>query len=125
MWHKISGMKLLVAVDESEESDKALAYATDIADAMESPITAAYAVDPSIYEQGGSQPIASLSDADERLLLESIEDAEDRAFDILDDAVALAEDLGHDIETENVRTRRNDGTSGTIAPPDPGLERRF
>lgn len=93
-------MKLLVAVDGSEEADSALAYATDIADAMEGSITAAYAVDPSIYEQGGSQPIAGLSDADERLLLESIKDAEDRALDILDDTEALAEELGHDIETE-------------------------
>lgn len=93
-------MKLLVAVDGSEEADSALAYATDIADATEGSVTAAYAVDPSIYEQGGSQPIAGLSDADERLLLESIEDAEDRALDILDDTMALAEELGHDIETE-------------------------
>ncbi|WP_340101422.1 universal stress protein [Salinibaculum salinum] len=93
-------MKLLVAVDGSEEADDALAYATDIADAMNGSITAVYAVDPNIYDQGGSQPIAGLADADERLLLESVEDAEDRALDVLDDTTALADELGFDIETE-------------------------
>ncbi|MEF8787001.1 MAG: universal stress protein [Haloarculaceae archaeon] len=93
-------MKLLVAVDGSQEADDALAYATDIADAMEGSITAVYAVDPNIYEQESNEPIAGLADADERLLLESIEDAEDRALDILDDVMSRAEELGHDIETE-------------------------
>ncbi|MFA9517867.1 universal stress protein [Halopenitus sp. H-Gu1] len=93
-------MKLLVAVDGSQEADDALAYATDIADATEGTITVVHTVDPDVYEQGGSQPISGLSDADQRLLLESVEDAEDRGLNVLDDATTLAEELGHDVETE-------------------------
>lgn len=93
-------MKFLVAVDGSQESEDALAYATDIADAMEGSITAVYAVDPSVYEKGGSEPISSLSDADQRLLIQSVKDAEERGLDILDDAARLAKDLGHEVETE-------------------------
>ena len=56
-------------------------------------------MDPSVYEEGGSEPISSLSDADQRLLIQSVEDAEERGLDILGDAMRLAEGLGHDIET--------------------------
>ncbi|MEF8778560.1 MAG: universal stress protein [Natronomonas sp.] len=93
-------MRLLVAADGSQEADEALAYATDIADATNGSITVVYAVDPDVYEQGGNQPIASLSDADQRLLLESVEDAESRGMEVLDDAKNLAEELGHDVQTE-------------------------
>jgi nucleotide-binding universal stress UspA family protein len=93
-------MRLLVAADGSQEADEALAHATDIADATNGSITVVYAVDPDVYEQGGNQPIAGLSDADQRLLLESVEDAESRGIEVLDDAKNLAEELGHDIQTE-------------------------
>jgi nucleotide-binding universal stress UspA family protein len=93
-------MKLLVAVDGSDQSDDALAYATDIADATNGSITVAYAVDPEIYDVGGSQPISTLSDAEQRLLIEDVEDAEARGMDVLEAAAALASDLGQEVETE-------------------------
>ena len=79
-------MKFLVAVDGSDEAENALAYASEIAEAVGASVTAVHAVDPAVYEQGGSEPISTLSDADQRLIIESIEDAEDRAIEIIEDA---------------------------------------
>jgi len=93
-------MKLLVAVDGSEEANEALAYATDIADATNGSVTVAYAVDPAIYDLGGTGPISSLSDADQRLVIENIEDTEDRGLEVLDDAADFAGELGREVETE-------------------------
>ncbi|GAB6861400.1 universal stress protein [Haloplanus litoreus] len=93
-------MKLLVAVDGSEEANEALAYATDIADATNGSVTVAYAVDPAIYDRGGTGPISSLSDAEQRLVIENIEDTENRGLEVLDDATDFAADLGQEVETE-------------------------
>lgn len=93
-------MKFLVATDGSEEADEALAYATDISDAMGGSITVVHAVDPTVYEEGGSEPISGISNADRRLIIENIEDAEDQGLDILDEATTFAEDLGHKVDTE-------------------------
>lgn len=95
-------MKLLVAADGSEESEDALAYAVDIADATDGSITLVHAVDPAVFDEGGTEPTSSFSDADRRLILESVEDAERRGRDVLDDAVDLAESLGADVESELV-----------------------
>ena len=92
-------MKALVAVDGSDESENALAYATDIVDAMGGTITIVHAIDPTAYDEGGSEPTASLWE-DQRLIVESVEDAEQRGMDITDDAAALAADLGHDADVE-------------------------
>lgn len=93
-------MRYLVAFDGSREAENALAYATDIADAMEGSITVAYAVDPDVYDAGGSQPISDLSDADQRLFTENIEDAEERGLERLEEGKALAAEFGYDVETE-------------------------
>lgn len=93
-------MKLLVGVDGSAESEKALAYALDIAEATDGSVTVAYAVDPDVYSAGGDRPVRGLSDADQRLIIESVEDAEDRGIDLLVRAEAFAADRGDDVETE-------------------------
>jgi nucleotide-binding universal stress UspA family protein len=93
-------MKFLVAADGSREADDALAYAIEIADAVDASVTVAYAVDPSVYDEGGSDPIATLSDADERLVVESVEDAEEHGLDVLEEAAESAADRGRDVETE-------------------------
>jgi nucleotide-binding universal stress UspA family protein len=93
-------MKLLVATDGSKEADDALAYATDVSDAMGGSITVVHAVDPSVYEVRGSEPPSGLSDADRKLIIENIEDTEERGLDILDEATELAEEFGHEVETE-------------------------
>jgi len=93
-------MQFLVAVDGSEESENALAYAADIADAMDGSITVVHAVDPTVHDEGGSEPTVSLWDADQRLVLESIEDAEQRGLDLLEDTADVADELGQDVDVE-------------------------
>jgi len=93
-------MKFIVAVDGSEEGEAALAYATDVADAVDGSITVVYAVDPDIYEEGGSEPVEGIADAQDRLIIQSVEDAEERGLDILDAAASFALELGHSVETE-------------------------
>ena len=93
-------MNILVAVDGSQEAEDAIAYATDIADATSGSITLAYAVDPNVYQESRSQPIESLSGADDQLVLESVEAAENQGIEILEDAAAFAEELGRDVQTE-------------------------
>jgi nucleotide-binding universal stress UspA family protein len=92
-------MNILVAVDGSDESTAALERALDVVDAMDGSVTVAYAVDPSVYDLGGSEPVSGLSDADRRLIMESVEDTERRGMDVLDDAVAVAADRGRTVET--------------------------
>lgn len=93
-------MKLLVAVDGSEEADDAITYAADIAAAMDASLTLAHTVEPAAYDTGGSDPISTLSDADRRLIVESLEDAERRGIDLLEEAAEFARELGQDVETE-------------------------
>ncbi|SEH18131.1 Nucleotide-binding universal stress protein, UspA family [Natronorubrum sediminis] len=93
-------MKFLVAVDGSTEAGNALQYATDIAVAAEGEITVVHAVHPAVYDEGGSEPITTFSDAEQRLILENIEGAEERGSDVLDDALDRAEDAGVDVEAE-------------------------
>lgn len=93
-------MNLLVAVDGSREANEALAYATDIAGAVGGSITIVHAIDPDVYETGGMEPITTLSDADQRLVLESVADAEDRGMAVIEDAETFAEELGYDVNSE-------------------------
>lgn len=93
-------MKLLVGVDGSEQSEKAVAYAVEIANATEGSVTVAYAVDPDVYSEGGEKPVRGLSDASQRLVIESVEDAEERGLEIIEEARGFAADRGADVETE-------------------------
>jgi len=95
-------MHFAVAVDSSEQSERTLEYAIELADAMaEMPsITAIHAVDPDVYTEGGIEPVADLVDAERRLIIENIEDAEDRGQGVLDDAQAFAADRGVELATE-------------------------
>lgn len=93
-------MQFIVAVDESSQNESALDYATDIAEGLEASLTAIHTVDPNIYEERRSEPIADLSDAEQRLVLEGIEDAERRGRQVLDDAVDHAASRDFDIRTD-------------------------
>ena len=92
-------MRYLVAVDGSEQSDAALEHAIAMADG-EDDIAVAHAVDPDVYSTGGTAPFSDLDDANERLLIETVEDAERRGEDILEDAVALAAEYDVEVTTE-------------------------
>ena len=93
-------MKFLVASDGSAEAEAALTYATDLADAVGGSITVAHVVDPTIYDTGGSEEIASLADAESRLVVGSVDEAEDRGQDILDAAADFVAERGLDVDTE-------------------------
>lgn len=95
-------MEFLVAVDGSDAAANALAYAADVATAMDADLTVVHAVDPSVFEEGGEDPIASLADADDRLVMEGVEDAEQRGLTLLEEAAARAAERGHDPATELV-----------------------
>lgn len=95
-------MKFAVAVDGSNESDRALEHALDIATALAEPasVVVVHAVEPDVYEEGGVRPVRDLEDAEQRLILGSIERAEERGQEILDTAATTASTRGFPIETE-------------------------
>jgi nucleotide-binding universal stress UspA family protein len=95
-------MHLVVAVDGSPEAEEALAHATDIADATDGRITAVHAVDPSIPSGDDTDPFGGASERDRRLIVESVETAEERGLDVLDAIGDVAANLGHEIDTELV-----------------------
>jgi nucleotide-binding universal stress UspA family protein len=92
-------MELLVAVDGSEESNRALAYATNIANATDGSITLIHAIEPDIYDTGGREP-ASESDRRDRLIIDSVDSAEERGRDILDEAIEFAAERGQNVSGE-------------------------
>lgn len=53
-----------------------------------------------MYEVRGSEPVTDLSDADRRLVLEGVENAESRGLNVLDEASDFAAELGRDVETK-------------------------
>lgn len=95
-------MRFAVAVDGSEQSERALDYAIELAEAMTDPpsISVIHSVDPEVYTEGEIEPVADLVDAEQRLIIENIEDAEDRGQEILDDARAYAADRNVEVTTE-------------------------
>ncbi|MHB9288887.1 universal stress protein [Halobacteriales archaeon Cl-PHB] len=93
-------MDCLVAVDGSEEATNALTYAADVAAATDGSLTVAYAVEPAVVDEGGGDPITTFGDAADRLVTESIDDAETRGREVLDEAVEAAADMGHEAEAE-------------------------
>ncbi|MFB6299315.1 MAG: universal stress protein, partial [Halobacteriales archaeon] len=93
-------MQFAVATDGSTQSVTALDHAIDIAAGLDASLIAIHAVDPSIYEERRSEPIADLPDAEQRLVIEDIEDAEQRGRQILDEAVTRADERGFEIRTE-------------------------
>lgn len=93
-------MKFLVATDGSKESDRALEHAIDIADGLGATLTVVHAVEPDVYSEGGDAPITSLSEAERKLVVEAVADAEDRGQRVLDAATDRVSAAGIDVEGE-------------------------
>ncbi|AGB15343.1 universal stress protein UspA-like protein [Halovivax ruber XH-70] len=91
-------MRSLVAIDDSDPADRALSYAAEITAAMDASLTVVHAVDPAVYDVGGSEPISSRSDADQRLIVENIADTETRGQAVLESALETID--GVDAEGE-------------------------
>lgn len=92
-------MKLLVAIDGSEESHRALSTAVDIALATEGSITLIHAIEADIYDAGGIEPVTATERRD-RLIIDSLDSAEERGQSIVDEAIAFAEESGVEISGE-------------------------
>jgi len=92
-------MKLLVAVDGSEQSDRAIEYATNIANATGGSITLVHAVEPDVYDTGGDEP-SSMSERRDRLIIDSLDAAEKHGRTVLDEATEYASELGRDADSD-------------------------
>lgn len=92
-------MELLVAVDGSEESERALEYAGDIARATDGSITVIHAIEPDVYSASGGEPM-SASDRQNRLIIDSLDAAEEQGQAILDEVTELAKKQGLDVTSE-------------------------
>jgi nucleotide-binding universal stress UspA family protein len=93
-------MRLLVAIDGSEHSTRALEHALDLAAAAGASVTAVTAVDPNVYTDNEGTPLRDASTTGRERVLESIEDAEDRAMEVLEAAERLATDMSVPFETQ-------------------------
>jgi nucleotide-binding universal stress UspA family protein len=92
-------MTFLVAVDGSEASDNALAYATDLASRLDTDLLVVHAVEPAVVDIGGDEP-TSFDDAAGRLVTEAVEDAEAAAERVLEEAADYVRERGVSVETE-------------------------
>lgn len=90
--------KYLVAVDGSPASTDALRYALDLAETTGAELAAVYVVMPRVTFEGGITPPASFTEADQELL-ETVEDVETYGQSVLDEAAAIAEREGVELET--------------------------
>ena len=111
-------MELLVAVDGSEESNRALAYATDIANATDGSITLIHVIEPDIYDAGGGEPISE-SDRRDRLIIDSFDAAEGDGRKILNEATEFVVNRGQTATSELLygqpgRTIMNYAEEGTF-----------
>lgn len=93
-------MQFVVAVDGSEESERALAHAIDLGEPAGASITAVYVVDPEVHAEPTTAPPTDISDAEDRFVIEDVEDAEERGQHVLEEAVRFAEEYGSNVGTE-------------------------
>ncbi|WP_144906436.1 universal stress protein [Halobellus captivus] len=91
-------MQYLVAVDGSESSTDALAYALELLSHAGGSLTVAYAVEPRVLVEGGGEAATS-AEAGKRIYTEDLQIAEERGKDVLDDARTRAEKAGVAVET--------------------------
>lgn len=92
-------MTFLVAVDGSDASDNALAHATALAAKVDTDLLVVHAVEPAVVDIGGDEP-TGFDDAAGRLVAEAVEDAEDAAETVLQEATEYVTNAGVDVETE-------------------------
>jgi len=93
-------MRFVVAVDGSDAAERALDHAVAMTLAVDGDLTVVYSVDPDVYDTGGPDPQGDRSEAERRLIVEDVEDAEARGEDVLADAADRAAETGLTVETE-------------------------
>ncbi|MDG5778123.1 universal stress protein [Haloarculaceae archaeon H-GB2-1] len=93
-------MHFVVAMDGSEQSERALAHAIDVGQPADATISVVYAVDPAVHDEGGDEPNGDVGDVNDRLIIEDVEDEEKRGAEVLEDAATFAAEYGIEVETE-------------------------
>lgn len=83
-------MNFVVAVDGSEESDKAVRHAFSLAEPLGADVELVHAITPEIYSDEG------------KVLIEDMSDAEARAESVLADSAEVAREAGAEVETESL-----------------------
>lgn len=92
-------MRFIVAVDGSAESDRALEHAGRVVDPDRDSLTLVHVVNPDVYADTRSSPLASVSDADD-VLVATVADAEERGGEVLEDALETTGEMGVPADTE-------------------------
>ena len=93
-------MNFIVAVDGSEAADRALDYALTMLEPLDATVTIVHSVEPHVVVEGGQEPIAGVPTAGDRIVAESLEDAEERGEQVLEEARQRATDAGVESTTE-------------------------
>ncbi|ELZ58213.1 MULTISPECIES: universal stress protein [unclassified Haloferax] len=93
-------MNFVVAVDGSAAADRALDHALAMLEPLGATVTVVHAVEPQVLVEGGEEPVAGVAGTGDRIVAESLEDAESRAERVLNAAAERAADAGVDAATE-------------------------
>lgn len=95
-------MNYIVAIDGSAESERALEHALELADAIgeSASVTVVHSVNPEVHGAEGIPEDADVTDADGLLVVEGVEDAEERAMELLERMETFAAERDHEIATE-------------------------
>ncbi|AFK18130.1 universal stress protein [Haloferax mediterranei ATCC 33500] len=93
-------MHFVVAVDGSEAADRALDYALTMAEPQGAAVTIVHSVEPRVLVEGGEEPVVGVAGTGDRIVAESLEDAETRAGSVLEEAEAHATEAGVETTTE-------------------------
>ncbi|KAB1197335.1 MULTISPECIES: universal stress protein [Haloferax] len=93
-------MNFIVAVDGSESADRALEYALSMVEPLGATITIVHSVEPHVVVEGGEEPIAGVPTSGDHIVVESLEDAEARGEQVLEEARAQATEAGVDSTSE-------------------------
>ncbi len=93
------GLDLLAAYDGSDPAKRALTYACELSDLDGGSVTAAYVVQPDVYHAACDDGLANVSERYRRQVLDTIDEAEAAGQQTLDEAVTVAADQGHTIDT--------------------------
>jgi nucleotide-binding universal stress UspA family protein len=92
-------MKFLVAVDGSDPGERALEHAIRLADAAGASLVVVHAVVPEVAVSG-DDPMTSLSEAEDRIVAENPERAEERGERLLEAAAERVREAGVETSTE-------------------------
>lgn len=97
------GLRFLVAVDGSPESEHALEHAGRLVDETGS-VTLVHVVNPDVFENASSDHAGATVEQSDRIV-STVEDAEARGERVLEAAVSRASALGLSVDTETLYGR--------------------